>query len=71
VVVYFFLAYVIAWSGSFAAIGGKFLRGEAMNFIDLILMLLPLLAGPSISGITMTAITDGKKWAEGSLLKDG
>ncbi len=57
---YFALAYVIAWGGSFAAVGPKFLRGEPLQFADSLLMFLPMLAGPSIAGITMTYIVDGR-----------
>jgi len=57
---YFVLAYLFAWGGSFAAVGPKFLRGEPMQFVDALLMFLPMLAGPSIAGITLTYIVDGK-----------
>jgi len=57
---YFVLAYVISWGGSFATAGPKFLRGETLQFTDALLMFFPMLAGPSIAGITMTALVDGK-----------
>ena len=57
---YFALAYIIAWGGSFAAVGAKFLRGDSLQFVDVLLMFLPMLAGPGISGITMTYIVDGR-----------
>lgn len=57
---YFVLAYGIAWIGSIAAGGPKFMRGEPMRFMDGMLMFAPMLAGPSIAGILMTALVDGR-----------
>ena len=71
VAVYFVLAYVIAWSGTFAAVGPKFLRGEPMQFTDALFMFLPMLAGPSIAGIAMTAIVDGRSGLQNLLSRMG
>ena len=60
VVIYFFLAFMISWVGIFVAGGPKFIRGEAMNFSDALLMFLPMLAGPSLAGFICTGIVDGK-----------
>ena len=57
---YIVLAYIISWGGCFAAAGPKFLRGETLQFTDALLMFLSMVAGPSIAGITMTSIEDGK-----------
>lgn len=57
---YFVLAYGIAWTGSIAAGGPKFMRGEPMRFLDGMLMFAPMLAGPSIAGILMTMLVDGR-----------
>jgi hypothetical protein len=57
---YFVLAYGIAWIGSIAAGGPTFIRGEPMRFLDGMLMFAPMLAGPSIAGILMTALVDGR-----------
>jgi uncharacterized protein len=57
---YFILAFLISWVGSFAAGGPKFLSGEELTLTDASLMFLPMLAGPSIAGIGMTAIVDGR-----------
>lgn len=54
------LAYAISWTGSIAAGGPKFMRGEPMRFVDGMLMFAPMLAGPSLAGILMTALVDGK-----------
>jgi len=56
---YFFLAYLIAWVGSFLAGGTKFLAGEAIEFSDIGLMGLAMMAGPSIAGVLMTYLVDG------------
>lgn len=62
IVFYFILAYAIAWGGSFALVGLKFLRGDPLQFFpDALFMFLPMLAGPSIAGITMTYITEGSR----------
>ena len=62
---YFVLAYLITWVGSFVAIGPKFLRGEEIQLTDGMVMLLAMLAGPSIAGLTMTYIEDGRHGIRG------
>lgn len=57
---YFVLAFLLAWGGSFAAIGPKFIRGDALQFTDALLAFLPMLIGPSFGGIVMTYLVDGK-----------
>jgi membrane protease YdiL (CAAX protease family) len=58
---YFGLAFFISWVGSFLAGGSKFLQGDAMELNDLWSMGFAMLAGPSVSGIAMTYLVDGKK----------
>ncbi len=60
VTTYFALAFMISWVGIFLAAGPKFIRGEALQFTDSLLMFLPMLAGPSLAGITLTGIVDGR-----------
>ena len=60
VATYFTLAFLISWVCIFVAAGPKFIRGEAMQFTDALLMFLPMLAGPSLAGITLTGIVDGR-----------
>lgn len=60
VLLYFVLAFGIAWIGSIVAVGPKFLRNETLEFADALLMFVPMLAGPSIAGVAMTALVDGR-----------
>jgi membrane protease YdiL (CAAX protease family) len=60
VATYFVLAFAVSWIGIFAAAWPKFSRGEAMGINETLLMFLPMLAGPSLAGIALTSIVDGK-----------
>ena len=57
---YFILAYTITWVGCFLVAGPKFLQGEIIEMTDIFLMWMAMLAGPSIAGITLTRIVDGR-----------
>ena len=57
---YFALAFLLAWGGSFAAVGPKFIRGETLQFTDALLVFLPMLIGPSLAGVVMAYLVDGK-----------
>ena len=57
---YFGLVFAISWVGSFVAAGPKFLRGEALQDTDLLLMFVPMILGPSVAGVVLTAIVDGR-----------
>ena len=59
-VIYFVLAYAIAWIGSFALVGPKFLAGEVIVFDDIGLMAIAALSAPFIAGLLMTYLADGK-----------
>ncbi|WP_018617458.1 CPBP family intramembrane glutamic endopeptidase [Segetibacter koreensis] len=68
VIFYFIVAYAIAWGGilySFGSEGFKLYQGEGVlsGSIDqkFLYVWIAMLAGPSIAGILLTAITDGKK----------
>ena len=60
-VIYFVLAFVISWLGSFVIGGPKFLAGEVFEFSDIGLMAFAMLNGPIIAGLLMTFLGDGKK----------
>lgn len=57
---YFGLAFVVSWAGSLAAVGPRFLRGEAMQGTDWMVIALLMLAGPSLAGIALTYLVDGR-----------
>lgn len=57
--VFFFLAFLISWAGSFFVAGPKFLQGDPFTFDDILLMRLWLLVGPSIAGVSIALLVDG------------
>ncbi len=60
VVIYFALAYGIAWIGSFILGGPKFFAGELFEFDDVGPMAIMALIAPFIAGLLMTYLADGK-----------
>lgn len=59
--IYFVVAFAISWIGTFLVIGPKFLVGEVIKSIDLIVMTAAMLNGPFIAGLLMTYLADGKQ----------
>ncbi|MFB0523562.1 MAG: CPBP family intramembrane glutamic endopeptidase [Candidatus Bathyarchaeia archaeon] len=59
-IIYFALAYAIAWIGSFALVGPEFLAGEVIVFDDIGKMAIVALIAPFISGLLTTYVADGK-----------
>ena len=59
VVAYFALAFAIAWCGILAIVAAKGFQAARLQMADAMLMFLAMVAGPSIAGITLTAIVDG------------
>lgn len=64
---YFFLTFAISWGGSFAVLGPKFFPGEAHRMTDGILAFLVMLLGPSLSGLILTRVADGRAGSRGLL----
>ena len=58
-VIYFVLAFAIAWIGSFVSVGPKFLAGEALEFSDSGPMASAMLGAPFLAGLLMTYLRDG------------
>jgi membrane protease YdiL (CAAX protease family) len=69
VLIYFVLAFAIAWIGSFVLVGPKYLAGEEIVFDDIGLMAITALIAPFISGLLMTYLSDGKLGLEELFVK--
>lgn len=58
--VYFCLAFIISWVGSWLTGGPTFMRAESIKVQDLGPMGIAVLAGPFLAGIAMLYLVDGK-----------
>lgn len=58
---YFIIAFGISWIGSLIVAGPQFMREVEISMSNLLFMLLFMLAGPSVAGILLTYIEDGKE----------
>jgi CAAX protease family protein len=57
---YFGMTYLISWVGAFLVVAPKLIQGKPISQVDGLLMFPVMLLGPLITGITLTAITEGK-----------
>jgi membrane protease YdiL (CAAX protease family) len=60
VAAYFVLAFAIAWGGILAIVAANGFQAAGLQMADALLMFLAMVAGPSIAGVTLTAIVDGR-----------
>jgi membrane protease YdiL (CAAX protease family) len=55
------MVFTIAWVGSALAVGPEYFQGESIELSDRGLVAISMLGAPSISGVLMTYIVDGKQ----------
>lgn len=60
IISYFVMTYIISWGGAFLVVAPTLLHGKPIPQLDGLLMFPVLLLGPSIAGITLTLLTEGR-----------
>lgn len=60
VITYFIMTYAISWIGALLVVAPTLMQGKGITQIDGLLMFPVLLIGPSLTGIILTGIIDGK-----------
>lgn len=58
--IYFVMVFMISWIGAFLVVASKLIHGEPILQKDGLLMFPVMLVGPSLTGIILTGIVDGK-----------
>ncbi|MEO7000876.1 MAG: CPBP family intramembrane glutamic endopeptidase [Ktedonobacterales bacterium] len=59
VLAYLGMTYLISWGGALLVVAPKLLQGKPISQVDGLLMFPVMLLGPSVTGITLTAIAEG------------
>ena len=70
-IAYFVLAFAIAWGIIFFAAGSKGFRADTLQLPDIMLMFLAMLLGPSLAGISLTTVLEGKQGLRSLLARMG
>lgn len=54
------MTYLISWGGALLVVAPELIQGRPISQVDGLIMFPVLLLGPSVTGITLTAIADGR-----------
>lgn len=68
-ITYFALAYAISWGGILLLVGSKVAQRIPLQMLDIGFIFLAMLVGPSVAGLTMTALMDGRNGLHSLLIR--